>query len=109
MRFTDQATRVRAPIVSGPYGNNQRDWVNATRITRPAEIQPVSSTEDVVNQQQTVTRWRMFWPEADLEATDRIEWDGQTYEIDGEVEKWKRHGVFRHAEAVLMKVDLEAG
>ncbi|WDZ87188.1 phage head completion protein [Micromonospora cathayae] len=110
MRLRDQVTRVRAPLVDGPYGNQQRDWDNATAQPYPAEVQPVSSTEDVVNQQQTVTRWRMFLgADADLEATDRFEWDGGTYEVDGDVERWKRRGVLHHLEAVLMRVDLAEG
>lgn len=114
MLLSDTVTRRRAPLVAGPYGNSQRDWPNATSVTYPAEVQPVSSTEDVVNQQRTVTRWRMFLgPAADLEATDRIEWDDGTgvgtYEVDGQVEGWKRRGQPHHLEAVLMRVTVAAG
>lgn len=106
MRLHDTVDRLRAPLVGGPYGNQTRDWANATSVTYPAEVQPVSSTEDVVNQQQTITRWRLFLgPTADLEATDRIEWDGDTYEIDGDVERWKRRGAPHHLEAVLMRAE----
>ena len=110
MRLSDTVTRLRAPLIAGPYGNSEFDWPNATSVDYPAEVQPVSSTEDVVNQQQTVTRWRLFLGStADIEATDRIEWDGDTYEVDGEVERWKRRGVVHHLEAVLMRVDLAEG
>ncbi|WP_280836138.1 head-tail adaptor protein [Micromonospora sp. A200] len=100
-------TRVRAALVDGPYGNQDRDWDNAPPgVAYPAEVQPVSSTEDVVNQQQTVTRWRMFLgPQADLEATDRVQWDGDTYEVDGDVERHKARGRLHHLEAVLMRVE----
>lgn len=110
MRLGDQVTRVRAELVDIGYGNQGRDWNNTTEQPYAAEVQPVSSTEDVVNQQQTVTRWRLFLgPDADLEATDRIVWDGDTYEVDGDVERWKRRGVLHHLEAVLMRVDLAEG
>ncbi|GAA3781172.1 phage head completion protein [Micromonospora maritima] len=102
----DQVTRLRAPLAEGPYGNEERDWDNPEQATWPAEVQPVSSTEDVVNQQQTVTRWRLIvGPSADLVATDRVVWDGATYEIDGDVERWKRRNVLHHLEAVLMRVE----
>lgn len=107
MRLRDQITRVRAALVEGPYGNQERDWDNAPPgVVYPAEVQPVSSTEDVVNQQQTVTRWRLFLgPSAGLVATDRVLWDGGTYEVDGDVERWKRRGVLHHLQAVLMRVE----
>lgn len=105
MVLYDTVTRRRAALVAGPYGSQTLDWPNATSVVYRAEVQPVSSTEDVVNQQRTVTRWRLFLgPDADLLATDRIEWDGGTFEVDGEVERWKRRGVLHHLEAVLMRV-----
>lgn len=108
MRLTDTVVRRRAPVTGGPYGNQTRDWANATSQTYPAVIGPVSSTEDVVNQQQTLTRWRIvLGPYADLAATDRIEWDGDTYEVDGDVERHKRRGgQLHHLSAVLMRVEL---
>ena len=111
MRLSDTVTRLRAPLIAGPYGNEERDWDNAPPgVVYPAEVQPVSSTEDVVNIQQTQTRWRLFLgPDADLEATDRIVWDGDTYEVDGEVERWKRRGTLHHHQAVLLLVDLSDG
>ncbi|MEV1321960.1 hypothetical protein AB0J14_38430 [Micromonospora arborensis] len=107
MRLRDQIVRVRAPLIGGSYGNQDRDWGNAQPgVEYPADVQPVSSTEDVVNQQQTVTRWRLFLgPDADLLATDRVVWDGATYEVDGDVERWKRRGRLRHLQAVLMRVE----
>jgi hypothetical protein len=108
--LSETVIRRRAPLVDGPYGNQVRDWENAPPVTYPAEVQPVSSAEDVVDQQRTVTRWRLFLgPGADLEATDRIEWDGATYEVDGDVERWERRGVLHHIEAVLMRVNLTEG
>jgi len=113
VRLTDNVIRRRAPVVDGgPYGNAQRDWDNATSQAYPAVVGPVSSTEDVVNQQQTITRWRIILgPYADLEATDRIEWDDggglKTYEVDGDVERHKRRGgQLHHISCVLMRVEL---
>lgn len=110
MIFGDSVTRLRAPLVTGPYGNELYDWPNATSVDYAAEVQPVSSTEDVVNQPQTVTRWRMFLlPDANVKATDRIVWAGLTLEVDGEVEQWRPRGRLHHFEAVLKRVSVTAG
>jgi hypothetical protein len=101
----DTVTRVRAPLTAGPYGGQQRDWSNTSSVAYPAEVQPVSSTEAVVDADRTVTRWRVVvGPGAAVAATDRIVWDGGTYEVDGDVERWKHRGVLHHLEAVLMRV-----
>ena len=106
MRLSDRATIVRAPLVVGPRGQMVRDLANATRTQNvPVEVQPVSSTEDVVSQQETVTRWRLFaGPGTDLAATDRVEFAGGTYEVDGDVERWRARGAEHHVEAVLKMV-----
>jgi hypothetical protein len=101
----DRIVRLRAPLVASGYGNQQRDWDNAVGVIYPAAVGPLSTGEDVVDQQQTTTRLRLILPSpADATATDRIVWDGQTYEIDGEVATVKRHGRVHHHEAVLVKV-----
>lgn len=109
MILRDTVVRRRAALISGGYGNQQRDWATATSVTYPAVIGPVSTSEDVVDQVRTVTRWRMFLPpSADVVATDRIEWDDgsgvKTFEVDGDVEVWKRRGRRHHLEAALLKV-----
>ncbi|MER7164500.1 head-tail adaptor protein [Micromonospora sp. NPDC000207] len=101
---------MRAPLVDAAYGNRRRDWAVAERVAYPAEIRPVSSTEDVVNQQETTTRFRLTQhPEPDLLSTDRVEWNGSTFEVDGDVEPWTRRGQLHHLEAVLLRVTLEEG
>lgn len=114
-RLTDSVVRKRASLIAGGYGNQARDWANATSVTYPARVHPVSSTEDVVNQQRTETRWKLYLgPDADLEATDRIEWDDgggvATYDIDGGIERHPRlSGQAHHIKAILLRVDIAAG
>lgn len=103
--LTDTITRRRAPLTSAGYGNQKRDWAAATSQAYPARVSPVSSTEDVVEQPRTVTRWKCtVGPDADLAATDRIDWDGSTYEIDGDVERHKGLRGLHHQTVVLMRV-----
>lgn len=105
MILRDRVTRLRAVLTSDDYGNQARDWATASAVDYPAEVGPTSTTEDVDDQQRTTTRWRAILPPlADVEATDRIRWDGQDFEVDGEVECWKRRGRPHHVEAVLLKV-----
>jgi len=101
----DRVARLRASLISAGYGNQAPDWANATSTSYPAAVGPLSSVEDVVDQQQTTTRLRLILPaSADVAAADRIVWAGQTYEIDGEVIAVKRRGRTHHLEAVLIKV-----
>ena len=105
MLLSDSIVRRRAPLVTGAYGKQVRDWAQATSVTYQAEVQPVSSTEDVVNAAETETRWRIWLhPSADLAASDRVVWDGATYEVDGDVERWKERGRLHHLRAVLVRV-----
>lgn len=105
MILRDRVVRLRAPVVADGYGNQRRDWDEATSVIFPATVQPVTSDENNVDQDRTVSRWRCFLPPtADVEVTDRFIWDGVTHEVDGEVEVWKRRGRVHHKEAVLKKV-----
>lgn len=103
--YADEVTVVRAPAAEGPYGSDDRDWSTASRTVTVATVQPLSSSEDTVEQERTVTRWRVFLPpDADVHAADRVEWDGVSYEVDGDVERWKRRGVLHHFELVMRRV-----
>lgn len=105
MRFPHIVAVKRAPLVADGKGNQIRDWTTATTSSSPyAYVQPVSSDENDLNQDRIVSRWRIFLPSAaDVLATDRIVFDGETYQIDGEVQTWDT-GRPHHAEAYLKKV-----
>lgn len=103
--YGDTVTILRAVLVPGPYNSKVYDWANATRTSTPAAVQPLSSSEDVVRQQRTETRWRVFLPAAvDVLATDRLEWDTAALEVDGDVEVHKRRGVRHHVELVARRI-----
>lgn len=105
--LTDSITRRRAPLTSAGYGNQTRDWASATSQAYPARVSVVSSTEDVVEQPRTVTRWKCtVGPGADLATTDRIEWDGAVYEIDGDVERHKGRRGLHHQTVILMRAEI---
>lgn len=98
---------LRAPVAAGAYGRQTRNWAAARQHDLVGTVQPLSASEDTVDQTQTVTRW-VFRTRgaADLLATDRVRWAGVEVdlEVDGDVERWPRH-----TRAVLRKVTQEVG
>ena len=84
-------TILRAPQVPGDYGTGtQADWPNAVEATvEGCSVQPVSGDEYNVDRDSTLSRWQAWLPpEADVTSTDRITWAGDTYDVDGEVQRW---------------------
>lgn len=108
MRFRDTGTRLRGVTVAGDYGNpDSIDWAEGTlnKLDLACEMQPESSDEDVVQQERTVTHWRLFLPAgSDMTARDRWRFAGVDYEVDGQVEPWRRGGRDHHIEARLIRV-----
>ena len=108
MRFRDTGTRLRG--VTGPveYGNTAAiDWTEGTlsKLDLACEMQPESSDENVVQQDRTTTRWRLFLPAgSDMTAKDRWRFYGVDYEVDGEVQPWRIRGAEHHIEARLIRV-----
>jgi hypothetical protein len=72
------------------YGNEIPGWNDPTETTvTGCSVQPVVGTENLSGRDTVVSRWQLFAPDGtDLLATDRVEWDGDTYEVDGEVQRW---------------------
>lgn len=112
MRLRDTGTRLRGVTVAGDYGNPATiDWTEGTlnKLDLACEFQPEpgrrSSEEDVVQQDRVVTRWVLYLPAgADMTAKDRWRFYGIDYEVDGDVEPWRRGGKEHHVEARLIKV-----
>jgi hypothetical protein len=112
--FHQSFVRVRAPLVTDRYGNRKRDWSSADRLTvEGVNIQPASrlpSNEESDDRLTVVTGWDLQTPEGmdlDLLATDRVEFDGMTLEVEGNVGRWPDPfgpGV-HHVEARLKEVD----
>lgn len=113
--FYQSVVRVRAPLVTDRYGNRKRDWGNAEHINvSGVNVQPSpsrsDSSEETLDRQTTVTGWVLQTAEGvdlDLLATDRIQYDGMTLEVEGKVERWPDPfgpGV-HHVEARLKEVE----
>ncbi len=105
-KFRDTVTLLRAPIVTSAYGNSGRDWSIATETASPANVQGPSGGEDFGEGDRVTSRWRLFLPGGvNLEPTDRVRWNGEVYEIDGEV--FARRD--KHVKATLARVTQEVG
>lgn len=84
-------TVVRAGTTPNDYGTGtQLDWGSATRTTVPGcSVQPTPAAEYTIDRDTFITRWQAYLPPtADVAATDRVEWQGGTYDIDGDVLRW---------------------
>jgi hypothetical protein len=80
----------RASSTDDAYGNPERNWASASSVTvSGCSVQPVVGAENTVGRDTIVSRWQLFAPTGtDLTATDRVEFAGDTYEVDGEVQRW---------------------
>lgn len=87
--LTDTVTIVRASLATG-YGNSRTyGWDAATRTTVLGCVQPSASSERTGARDRVDTSYRVFLPgTVDVEATDRIEWGGGVFEVDGEPQRW---------------------
>lgn len=108
--YGETVTLVRAPLKVDKYGNttSERDWANAERWSyHGLMVQPDASSEATGDRPSVVTGWRLITPKGldfPALATDRVEWDGLTLAVDGEVGRFKVRGRLHHAEARLKRV-----
>jgi hypothetical protein len=107
--FRATITRVRAPLVADAYGtaDKERDWANATRTTiTGCSVQPSSGSEYKLGREAVITTWRLYAPDGtDLLAGDRVIWDEDLYEVDGDPQRWpSATGQIDHVEVLLRRV-----
>lgn len=95
MMFNQSLVRVRAGERTDRGGNTVKDWSPGavSRLTvDQVNIQPSIQQETVDEQRNAVvTGWHVQSAEGtapDVRSDDRIEWDGMTLEVDGEVARW---------------------
>ena len=95
MMFNQSLVRVRAGERTDRGGNTVKDW-SPQAVSRLAvdqvNIQPSVQTEIVdADRNAAVTGWHVQSDEGtapDIRSDDRIEWDGMTLEVEGEVARW---------------------
>lgn len=98
-------TLLRAPFIADPYGNEgtERDWDSATQtVLTGCSVQPAGSDEYVIDREAVTVRLKAYLPGLpDVESTDRAEWNGDQYVIDG-VEPW-RFPPMEHTDILLRR------
>jgi hypothetical protein len=93
------------------YNNIVSDWSDAARTDTddvPAYIEQRTTTELVNGRDTTVTRLLFITNELGINATDRIVWNGDTYEVDGDPAVLQTPDGPHHLEAALLIVDRAA-
>jgi hypothetical protein len=95
--FNQTAVRLRAGTKIDRGNNTIPDWSNPTRLTVTGlNIQPnapANTASEIADEQRdaVITGYRVQSAEGtapDIKATDRIQWRGQTFEVEGEVATW---------------------
>jgi len=85
-------TVLRATEREADYGTGtELDWTAPTRTdVAGCSVQPAPSDEFTIDRDTFITRWQVFAPSSiDVTASDRIEWNGHTYDVDGDVLRWE--------------------
>lgn len=105
---SDQVTVLRAPLGDADrYAAQRRGWAAATSaVLTGVSVQPMAASETTVDREYTATRMNLYAPPgADLLATDRVVWQGVTYEVDGPPATWfDLNGVADHVAAVIKRL-----
>lgn len=90
--LTDSVTRLRGVTSVDPYSGEGTDvdWASPDALTIPrASVQPEQGSEETFDRDMVTSRWRLWAAgHPDITARDRIVHAGETYEIDGEVQRW---------------------
>lgn len=100
-------TLLRATERPSDYGNNvELDWTDAASAdVSGCSVQPASSDEFTIDRDTFTTRLVVYTPaDVDVLSRDRIVWQGDTYDIDGDVLRWE-FGALSHVVINLRRSD----
>lgn len=89
-------TVLRGTSAPSEYGNTtSTDWSNPTRTEVPGcSVQPAPATAYTVDRDTFTTRHQVYMPpDTDVRSNDRVEWRGDTYDVDGDVLRWDFPGL----------------
>lgn len=99
-------TIVRAGTLTDGYGDTVADWSTATSTSAKARVAHRSSDEELGERDARLSEWVAYFETGtDVTATDRIEWDGRTFEVVGPPNPAPaRSSTAHHIEANLREV-----
>ena len=105
--MTQTAVRLRGTPVTDPYSGEETgvDWSNPDRLVLPrVSVQPVAGNEVTFDRATVVSRWWLWVPgRPDVTAYDRIEFEGESYDVDGDVLPWP--GRLAHTQVMLKRTE----
>jgi hypothetical protein len=105
MRLLDTVTRRRGTDTGGSYGSTTIDWTNPALADLAAEVYAPSSTEDVDLAQRVEAQYIVQnYGNADVKSVDRIDWQGDTYEIASGIDKLSMHGTVLSLKYAIRRV-----
>lgn len=123
IRLRDRAVLLEPATTLDEYTEARTaDWAKPPRrrIPTPFHAFPISSTEETLTAETVISRWRGFLPVQVANPSNvlqplvlaeiftpswRVEWDCETYLIEGNIAKNRGGGRTRHLTIVLKKVD----
>lgn len=85
-----EVVRLRAVETPDDYGNTVIDWATPDQLTiADCSVQPQPAAEYTDTREQVLNRWELWAPiDTDITSTDRVEFAGDTYIVDGSVQLW---------------------
>lgn len=114
MIFNQSISRVRPGWRKTRAGDRVENWAQATTAPiRRVHVQPLTQDEDndTTARDERITTWRVYTRpgrDADVQATDRIVYDGRTCQVIGDVARWPhpiRPGRVHHVEFTIQEVE----
>ncbi|WP_066041912.1 hypothetical protein [Herbiconiux solani] len=97
--------RKRYPLIDDGHGGQERDrGANPDILPIPGcDVQPGATQEDLQNRDGALVQWTVFAPgHPDVTATDDIEYQGETYAVDGKPARWPGSPAVKHT-VILLK------
>jgi hypothetical protein len=103
-------TRLRATVTADPsYGDPVLDWTNADALDIAGCALEPAGTVDVVDATRSAVtiRWNLYAPPgADIGPDDRIEANGDTFEVEGRPQAWSHpSGTLDYVTVSLVRVE----
>ena len=96
MIWDQSVVRVRPGVRTDRGGNQVPDWAAPAATTTTIErlsVQPVVQSEQPdADRTSVITGWRVLsapGTDVDIRSGDRVEYDGLTCEVQGEVGRWR--------------------
>lgn len=100
-------TIVTPGVRTDRLGDSVNDWALATRATSPGRMTQRSQSEVLANREAQLSDWVLYLPaDAAITGHERIEWNGETFEVAGPPKPaYARADVAHHLEVSLNRVE----